>query len=130
MPRKPVTKAELDRYNRTVLPPDHPLYFCRHCKDGWLEVARSTGEGWWDVYRFPCKCSYAAGKEWWMLADADSYLNLAPNSTVEKPLPHQFIHPSANRLMLGRLKLLIREKLAAQEAKDELRRISAEDLPF
>lgn len=78
---------------------------CTHCYQGYIYVAYGIVKGIWDVYRFPCHCSFSGGLEWWQTDDESRYRDrpVEYQCTKEDLPAYVFIHPKHNHSALEKL---------------------------
>jgi hypothetical protein len=68
---------------------------CKNCHNGLIYVAYGVSKGIWDVYSFPCKCTYPSGIEWWQADELTGYENRPTDFQCKHDdIPgYVFIHP-------------------------------------
>ena len=98
---------------------------CQACHNGMIEVAYGERAGVYDVYRFPCKCSFSSGLEWWQTDNVERYTGrpIAYSCTEEQMPGHVFIHPIHSAKKAKELNAFIRQIVTKMQMTDE-------ELPF
>lgn len=77
---------------------------CPHCYQGSIFVAYGRQDDLWDVYRFPCECTFPkGGLKWFYAADPNRYQDKEVEYRTRELPGYVFIHPSHNQKLPERL---------------------------
>jgi hypothetical protein len=109
LPEEPkrLTPRDLHLYFESMAKPCHGK-----CQAGWYHIAfQDNGDGTYDIYRFPCKCTFPGGLYYFELTQPFRY-NRKPDYVATWGSGKILMHPRNLDKMWGPLKKLIANRVS------------------